>query len=78
MDREHLSENDAECRIRKVEQERSNCYRQYAKKDWGRANSYDLTVNTGLYDPEKTADIIIGMLKASNKNTEQRHDATAG
>lgn len=78
MEREHLSENDAECRIRKVEQERSNCYRQYAKKDWGRANSYDLTVNTGLYDPEKTADIIIGMLKASNKNTEQRHDATAG
>ncbi|MDY2628777.1 MAG: cytidylate kinase family protein [Lachnospiraceae bacterium] len=78
MEREHLSEFDAECRIRKVEQERSNCYRQYAKKDWGRANSYDLTVNTGLYDSEKTADIIIGMLKASSKNTQQPHDATAG
>lgn len=67
MKREGLSADEAERRITKIEQERRNHYRQYARREWGKANCYDLTVNTGLYGVEKTADIIVDMLKASNK-----------
>lgn len=67
MERENLSESEAQGKINKVEQQRNNYYKQYVRKDWGKANSYDLTVNTGLYSPEKTADIIVRMLKASNR-----------
>jgi cytidylate kinase len=67
MEQDGLSESEAKRKIRQVNAERSNYYREYSKKEWGRADSYDLTVNTGLYSPEKTADIIIDMMKACGK-----------
>jgi cytidylate kinase len=67
MGQDGLSESEAKRKIRQVNAERSNYYREYSKKEWGRADSYDLTVNTGLYSPEKTADIIIDMMKACGK-----------
>ena len=63
MERESMSMEDACHKIKRIEQDRSNHYRQYAHKEWGRADSYDLTVNTGLYSDEKTADIIVNAMR---------------
>jgi cytidylate kinase len=62
-----LDRGEAEKKIRHVNTKRSNYYRQFAKKEWGRADSYDLTINTGHYTVEKTADVILNVMHDCGK-----------
>ena len=48
MKTENLSREDALQKIRKMDRRRSDNYRYYTRRIWGRAQNYDLTVNTEI------------------------------
>lgn len=48
MKTENLSKEDALQKIRRMDRRRSDNYRYYAHRIWGRAQNYDLTVNTEI------------------------------
>lgn len=51
--------NDAEKVMTKKDKERDNYSKHYTGKHWNDLNTYDLTVDTSLFDIEGTADMII-------------------
>ena len=48
MKTENLSKEDALQKIRRMDHRRSDNYRYYTGRLWGRAQNYDLTVNTEI------------------------------
>ena len=48
MKTENFSREDALQKIRKMDRRRSDNYRYYTRRIWGRAQNYDLTVNTEI------------------------------
>ena len=48
METENLSKEDALQKIRRMDRRRSDNYRYYTRRIWGRAQNYDLTVNTEI------------------------------
>ena len=48
MKTENLSKEDALQKIRRMDHRRSDNYRYYTRRIWGRAQNYDLTVNTEI------------------------------
>lgn len=48
MKAENLSREDALQKIRRMDRRRSDNYRYYTRRIWGRAQNYDLTVNTEI------------------------------
>lgn len=48
MKTENLSREDALQKIRKMDRRRSDNYRYYTRRIWGRAQNYDFTVNTEI------------------------------
>ena len=48
MEAENLSKEDALQKIRKMDRRRSDNYRYYTRRIWGRAQNYDLTINTEI------------------------------
>ena len=43
----NIDEDKARARIRKTDKTRANYYNYYADGDWGRADRYDIALNTG-------------------------------
>lgn len=48
MKAENLSREDALQKVRRMDRSRSDNYRYYTRRIWGRAQNYDLTVNTEI------------------------------
>lgn len=48
MKTENLSREDALQKVRRMDRRRSDNYRYYTRRIWGRAQNYDLTVNTEI------------------------------
>lgn len=46
MKTEHLSKEEALQKVRQTDRRRSDNYRYYTRRIWGRAQNYDLTLNT--------------------------------
>ena len=63
MKRESLNEKEAAKKIKKAESERKNYCKHYMEKEWGMANAYDLSLKASLYGVERTAEIILEMIK---------------
>lgn len=63
MKRESLNEKEAVKKIKKAETERKNYCKHFIEKEWGMANAYDLSLKANLYGIEKTAEIIMEMIK---------------
>ena len=53
-----LSEDKAKDMIIKTDKKRANYYNYYSNKKWGRAESYDLSINSGVLGIDGSVDII--------------------
>lgn len=54
----HVEDAD-ETMLRKVDKRRSNYYQYYTDRSWGRAENYDLCINTGKFDADTVVDMIL-------------------
>lgn len=59
MEKENLSRKEASKKYREKSVERRNYYRYFTKEEWGRANSFHLSINSSCYQDQETADLII-------------------
>ncbi len=55
--------NKAEQIIIKADNKRSQYYNYYSGKTWGKASSYDLCMNSSMFDIEKTANNCVEIIK---------------
>ena len=58
MDEYHVEDAD-ENMLRKVDKRRSNYYQYYTDRVWGKAENYDLCINTGKFETNAIVDMII-------------------
>ena len=59
MEKYNLSESKAKDMINKKDKQRQSYYNYYSSKKWGRADSYDLCINSSLLGIEGTVKLII-------------------
>ena len=59
MDKYSLTESKAREMINKKDKQRQSYYNYYSSKKWGRADSYDLCINSSLLGIDGTAKLII-------------------
>lgn len=59
MERYNLPENKAKDMINKKDKQRQSYYNYYSSKKWGRADSYDMCINSSILNVEGTAKLII-------------------
>ena len=59
MEKYDLSEAKARDMIIKKDKQRQSYYNYYSSKKWGRADSYDLCINSGVLGIEGTCKLII-------------------
>ena len=57
----HLNEGDALKRILTSDRERGNHYFRYTDRKWGRAQNYDLSINSSLLGVDRTAEMIVAL-----------------
>ena len=60
-----ISEENVEETLHKTDRARESYYQIYAERKWGRIKNYDLTVNSGVFGLEKTAQLIEEAIKSS-------------
>ena len=58
IDEYHVEDAD-ESMLKKVDKRRSNYYQYYTDRVWGRADNYDLCINTGKFTPEEVTEMIL-------------------
>ena len=63
MARHNLSEAEALKAISTSDKERGNHYFRYTDQKWGKAQNYDVCINSGLMGIEKTAEMLADMAK---------------
>ena len=61
--RDGISPAKAEARIEKIEQERADFHKYYTGETWGRAEHYDLCIDTGMLGIDQTVELILDYLK---------------
>ena len=61
--RDGISPAKAEARIEKIEQERADFNKYYTGETWGRAEHYDLCIDTGVLGIDQTVELILDYLK---------------
>ena len=59
MEKYNLSEAKAKEMIVKKDKQRQSYYNYYSSKKWGRADSYDLCINSSMLGIEGTVKLII-------------------
>ena len=57
------SDKSPEARLKEKDKRRRNNYKHYTNQEWGVAQNYDLTLNTGKIPIEKCVEIIAEMVK---------------
>lgn len=63
MEREGLSEQAAESKIRSVEHARTEHCRYFAHREWGDARNYDATINTSRYGIARTGEMLADLVE---------------
>lgn len=58
IDEYHVEDAD-ENMLRKVDKRRANYYQYYTDRVWGKAENYDLCINTGKFDSDAIIDMIV-------------------
>ena len=59
MERYDLSESKARDMIIKKDKQRQSYYNYYSSKKWGRADSYDLCINSSVLGEDGTVNLIV-------------------
>ena len=63
----NLTDNKAKDMIIKKDKQRQSYYNYYSSKKWGRADSYDLCINSSILGVDGTADLIIQYIENFEK-----------
>ena len=63
MELHHLNEADALKTLNNSDKERGNHYFRYTDQKWGKAQNYDVCINSALMGIEKTAEMLTAMAK---------------
>ena len=63
MERQNISAKEAETLIKKMDKDRSLYYNFFSDKKWGRAESYDLVLNSTALGRERCVDLICSLMK---------------
>jgi len=71
MERYELSESKARDMIIKKDKQRQSYYNYYSSKKWGRADSYDLCINSSKLGVDGTANLIIQYIEDFEKNNKK-------
>ncbi len=69
MERYHLSEAKARDMIIKKDKQRQSYYNYYSSKKWGRADSYDLCINSSVLGVEGTVRLIVQYIEDFEKRS---------
>lgn len=59
MEFRNISQKEAKDVMNKLDKQRSSYYNYYSSKKWGRAETYDLCINTGIFGVDGTVKLII-------------------
>lgn len=62
-ERENLSVQESEQKIKSVDKERSAYYNQSSDQEWGAASNYDLCVDTEKLGVQGAADLIVAAVR---------------
>lgn len=62
-----VDERDINGSIMKIDKRRANYYNYYTDRKWGRADNYDLCVNTSVFDIDGTVDLIASLITTPTK-----------
>lgn len=60
--RDGISRAKAETRIERIEQERADFHKYYTGETWGKAEDYDLCIDTGVLGVDQTVELILDYL----------------
>ena len=72
MEKYELSENKARDMIIKKDKQRQSYYNYYSSKKWGRADSYDLCINSSVLGVDGTARLIVQYVEDFEKRIEEK------
>lgn len=64
----NLDENSAKDKINKIDKQRANYYNYYSSNKWGKAETYDLCVNSSVLGIDGTVDLIMQFVQDFEKN----------
>ena len=67
MERYNLSEDKAKDMINKKDKQRANYYNFYSNKKWGKAESYDLSIDSSILGIDGTVDLICYLVNEFEK-----------
>ena len=62
-----VDERNVEDSIHKIDKRRANYYEYYTDRKWGRAENYDLSINTSTFDVDGAVQIIKDVIKDLSK-----------
>ncbi len=68
MEKYNLSESKAKDMIVKKDKQRQSYYNYYSSKKWGKADSYDLCINSSLFGIDGTVKLIIQAIEEYESN----------
>ena len=72
MERYEISEDKAKDMMIKKDKQRQSYYNYYSTKKWGRADSYDLSINSSILGVEGTVKLIIQYIEDFEANGSKR------
>ena len=65
-----VDERNIEDSIRKIDKRRANYYEYYTDRKWGRAENYDLSINTSTFGVDGAVKVIKDVLKDEHNQKE--------
>ena len=65
VEQKKLDEKNAERSIKLIDKGRANHYNTFTQRTWGNRSHYDLLINSSTLGLEKTADLLVQMIKES-------------
>ena len=63
MDTEGLSRHSAVKKINRVDEERASFHRYYTHREWGKAEEYEVCLDSGVLGADRSVEAILGYLK---------------
>lgn len=63
METEGLSRNSARKKIKRTDEERTSFHRYYTHREWGRAEDYELCLDSSILGTDRCVEAILGYLK---------------
>ena len=71
MEKYELTESKAREMINKKDKQRQSYYNYYSSKKWGRADSYDLCINSSVLGIDETVKLIIQYIEDFEKKGQK-------